>query len=83
LKRYESRKAETESPAFSLRALKAKANRLGDGEDIRSLREKLGELTPGLYDRYEEYCASDGSNEVGGKKLPAQFLAKINHHGKG
>jgi hypothetical protein len=54
------------------------------GKEITSLRGKLGEPMEGtLYPRYQEYCARDGPNEVGGQKLAAQFLAEIERRGEG
>jgi hypothetical protein len=38
------------------------------GKEINLLRGQLGEpMESTLYSRYQEYCARDGSNEVGGK----------------
>jgi hypothetical protein len=53
------------------------------GKEISSLRGQLGEPMEGtLYTRYQEYCARDGPNEVGGKKLATQFLAEIERRGE-
>jgi hypothetical protein len=72
----------------------AKAARLGDvyprlvwpearqlkslAEEIKSLREQLGESTEGsLYAKYRQYCSRDGANDPGGARLAAGFLAEI------
>jgi len=48
------------------------------GEEIKSLREQLGEPTEtSLYAKYLQYCAKNGSNDPGGNRLAAQFLAEL------